>query len=131
MFCIHDLVVVSVPWLGTQLIGELLSSQFLEHARVTGVYTTDDFQASYNECDALGVLDLLEALDVCIQCDLDGEIEYEFPVYNHTETLDGLWDERDPRYVKENSLYGGVRLYTAPGTLHLFKSVFPHIQVSS
>ncbi|CAH0563355.1 unnamed protein product [Brassicogethes aeneus] len=129
VFCIQDLVVISVPWLGVQLIGELLSNHFLLHARVTGVYTTDDFQASYNQCDALGVLDLLEALDVCIQCDIDGEIEYEFPIYNHMETLEGLWDFRDPRYSIKDSKYGGVRLYTPPGTLHLFKSVFPHLQV--
>lgn len=58
---------ISVPWLGIQLIGELLSTQFLLHARVTGVYTVEDFQASYNQCDALGVLDLLEALDLCVQ----------------------------------------------------------------
>lgn len=55
-----------MSWLGTQLIGELLSSQFSNHARVTGVYTAEDFQSSYNQCDALGVLELLKALELCI-----------------------------------------------------------------
>ncbi|KRT78934.1 Ankyrin repeat-containing protein, partial [Oryctes borbonicus] len=58
VFCIQDLVVISVQWLGSQLIGELLSNQFILQARVTGVYTTEDFQASYNQCDAVAVLEL-------------------------------------------------------------------------
>lgn len=45
------------------------------------------------------------------------------------ETLEGLWDSQDPRYAISDSQYGGLRLYTAPGTYHLFKSVFPHIQI--
>lgn len=66
IFCIQDLVVISMTWLGSQLIGELLSSEFLNHTRVTGVYTAEDFQSSYNQCDALGVLELLKALELCI-----------------------------------------------------------------
>lgn len=50
-----------------QLIGELLSSQFLYHARVTGVYTAEDFQASYNQCDAIAVLELLKAFELCVE----------------------------------------------------------------
>ncbi|KAJ8953553.1 hypothetical protein NQ318_002973 [Aromia moschata] len=129
VFCVQDLVVISVPWLGSHLLGELLSTQFLLHARVTGVYTVEDFQAGYNQCDALGVLDLLEALDICVQCDIDGEVEYEFPIYNHTETLEGLWDAKDPRYSSNEAHYGGVRLYTPPGTYHLFKPIFPNLQI--
>ncbi|RZC35529.1 Ankyrin repeat domain containing protein [Asbolus verrucosus] len=129
VFCIQDLIVISVSWLGNQLLGELFSVDFFLHARVTGVYTTEDFQASFNQCDALGALDLLEALDICVQCDMDGEIEYEFPVYNHTERIEGLWDSEDPRYSTKDAQYGGIRLYTPPGTYRLLKSVFPHIQI--
>lgn len=67
VFCVQDLVVISVGWLGSQLLGDLFSNEFFLHARVTGVYTSEDFQASFNQCDALGALDLLEALDVCVQ----------------------------------------------------------------
>lgn len=131
MFCVQDLIVVSVPWLGSQLIGELLSFQFRLHARATGVYTAEDFQASYNQCDALGALELLKALELCIQCDVEGEIEFEFPIFNQTETLVGLWDAGDPRYRVTGANYGGTRLYTPKQTCHLFTSIFPHIQVSS
>lgn len=155
------MVVISVPWLGVQLLGEILSSQFLLHVRVTGVYTAEDFQAVFNQCDALGVLELLEALDICIevrqelrngkfvvrylpfkfqilkknyvvfQCDIEGEIEYEFPLYNQTETLEGLWDQTDSRYSSDNSVHGGIRLYSAPGTYHLFKPIFYNVQVGT
>lgn len=67
VFCIQDLIVISTDWLGTHLLGELLSTTFLSHARVTGVYTIEDFQASFNQCDALAALELLEALDICVQ----------------------------------------------------------------
>ena len=42
------------------------------------------------------------------QCDVDGDIEYEFPCYNFTEALDGLWSADDARY--EKGIYGGVLL---------------------
>lgn len=130
VFCVRDLVVISTAWLGTTLIGELLSSHFLHHARVTGVYTAEDFQASYNECDAFGVLDLLKAMGLCVQCEVDEELEYEFPIYNQTETLSGLWDPGDPRYRTTGACYGGVRLYAPPRAFHMFSSIFPLIQVS-
>ncbi|KAK5641907.1 hypothetical protein RI129_010454 [Pyrocoelia pectoralis] len=129
IYCINRLIVISVSWLGVQLIGEFLSSEFLSNVRATGVYTADDFQACFNQFDALGTLELLEALELCIQCEVDGEIEYEFPIYNQTETLSGLWDSGDPRYRTTGACYGGVRLYASPNCHHLFTSVFPHIQI--
>ncbi|XP_065164741.1 death-associated protein kinase 1-like isoform X2 [Atheta coriaria] len=127
--CVHNLIVLNVNWLGSNLIGELLSMRFLEHARVTGVYTAEDFQACFNQCDAIAVLELLEALDLCIPCEVEEDIEYEFPMYNLTETLAGLWDPDDPRYANDDCCYGGVRFRTAPNVLHIFNAVFCYIQV--
>ncbi|XP_060523349.1 death-associated protein kinase 1-like [Cylas formicarius] len=129
VYCIEHLVVLAVPWLGCHLLGELLSNQFISHARVTGVYTAEDFQATFNECDSSEVLELLEALHLCIHCDIEDEVEYEFPIYNQTETISGLWDPKDPRYSSRHSVYGGIRLYTSAGILHPFKSIFTHIQI--
>ncbi|KAK9888307.1 hypothetical protein WA026_000568 [Henosepilachna vigintioctopunctata] len=129
VFCIYDHIVISISWLGTELLGELLSANFLQHARVTGVYTAEDFQACFNQCDALGALSLLEDLSLCIRCDLEEEVEYEFPIYNRIETLEGLWDSDDPRYTGKSSHYGGVRLCTPPNTCHLLQSVFVFIQI--
>lgn len=69
-------------------------------------------------------------LYIWFQCEIDGEVEYEFPIYNQTETLPGLWDAGDPRYRTTGACYGGLRLFTPPSTPHMFTSVFPHIQVS-
>lgn len=65
-------------------------------------------------------------LDRGFQCEVDGEVEYEFPVYNQQEMVEGLWDPEDaPRS------YGGLRIYAAPGLHHMFTSLFPYMQVSS
>ncbi|KAG8222005.1 hypothetical protein J437_LFUL002766 [Ladona fulva] len=104
----QDLVNMCPQWLCSHVIGQLLSIEFMSEARITGCYTVDDFQVAFSECDALDMLQVLEALQLCTQCENDGEIEYEFPCYNLVETLDGLWDESDPRYL--NSCYGGVQL---------------------
>ena len=49
------------------------------------------------------------------QCDVDGDVEYEFPCYNYTEALEGLWSPEDARY-REGGIYGGVLLKTAAST---------------
>ncbi|XP_018326507.1 death-associated protein kinase 1 [Agrilus planipennis] len=129
VFYTGDLVVVCLTWLGKNLIGELLSNEFISNARTTGVYTADDFQACFTECDALGTIQLMESLHLCVQCLVDDDVEYEFPIYNQTETLPGLWDAHDPRYKSDETIYGGIQLHTPPNTLHLLFSVFSHIQV--
>lgn len=46
------------------------------------------------------------------QCQCDGDIEYEFPCYNQTETIAGLWSHEDRRY--DDGVYGGVLLRKQP-----------------
>ncbi|XP_068081595.1 death-associated protein kinase 1 [Anabrus simplex] len=125
----QDLVCFSPRWLCSQVIGQLLSLDFMAQARVTGCYTVDDFQVAFSECDALDMLQVLEALQLCTQCENDDELEFEFPCYNFVETLDGLWDGSDPRYADPDSCYGGVKLKSPPDTFHLIHSIFPRIQV--
>ncbi|XP_069694753.1 death-associated protein kinase 1-like isoform X2 [Periplaneta americana] len=125
----QDLVCLSPRWLCTNVIGQLLSLDFVAQARVTGCYTVDDFQVAFSECEALDVLQVLEALQLCTQCENDDELEFEFPCYNFVETLDGLWDASDPRYHDPDSCYGGVKLRSPPNTFHLIHSIFPRIQV--
>ncbi|KAL1488880.1 hypothetical protein ABEB36_014673 [Hypothenemus hampei] len=127
--CINHLVVLNVPWLGSQLIGELLSHHFISHAREIGVYTAEDFQSSYTQCESASVLELLESMDLCVQCDVDGEIEFEFPIYIQTETLKGLWEPNDTRYSSRNATFGGLRFYTSSGIYYMFKAIFCHIQL--
>ncbi|XP_034241726.1 death-associated protein kinase dapk-1-like isoform X2 [Thrips palmi] len=124
----QDVVVLSPQWLCEDIIGKLLSIEFITLARVTGCYTVEDFQAAFTECDASKLLVLLEQLQLCTHCENDGELEYEFPCYNMVEAIDGLWDSQDIRYG-DCASYIGLRLKTPPGTTHLLHSVFPRIQV--
>ncbi|XP_065333506.1 death-associated protein kinase 1-like isoform X1 [Cloeon dipterum] len=123
------LVFLCVRWLGNELLGQLLSPEFMAAARVTGCYTPLDFNSAFPQpADPNLVLHVLEALDCCVQCDNDGEIEYEFPCLNFMETIDGLWDPADPRYV--DGVYCGHRFRAPAGTSpYLLASIFPRIQV--
>ncbi|XP_042240945.1 death-associated protein kinase 1-like isoform X3 [Homarus americanus] len=123
----QDLVVLDPAWLTHQQLGHLLSTQYAAQARVTGCYTVDDFQMSFPECDALDLLQVLEALHLCTQCDNDGEIEYEFPCFNQVETLDGLWEKVDPRYT--DGVYGGVRLRSPAPTQYILPPIYVRLQV--
>ncbi|XP_071518371.1 death-associated protein kinase 1-like [Panulirus ornatus] len=123
----QDLVVLDPAWLTHQQLGHLLSTQYAAQARVTGCYTVDDFQMSFPECDALDLLQVLEALHLCTQCDNDGEIEYEFPCFNQVETLDGLWEKVDPRYT--DGVYGGVRLRSPAPTQYILPPIYIRLQV--
>lgn len=61
----QDVVVLSPSWLCEDIIGKLLSIEFITLARVTGCYTVDDFQSAFTECDASKLLMLLEQLQLC------------------------------------------------------------------
>lgn len=124
---VQDLVVLHPKWLCNEIIGNLLSHEKIITSRITGCFTVDDFQLMYPETDALDLLQVLEALEICTQCDNDGEIEYEFPCLNFVETIRGLW-ERDPKFG-ENTVYSGVRIKTPRSITGQLKHVFPRIQV--
>ncbi|KAM7309701.1 death-associated protein kinase 1 isoform X1 [Ixodes scapularis] len=123
----EDMVVLNPKWLCNSVIGELLSQEQLERSRVTGCYTVEDFQFVYPEADAIDLLQVLENLKMCTQCDNDGDVEYEFPCYNFVETLDGLWDPSDPRYA--GGVYCGVHVLPFDDFPHALASIFSRIQV--
>ena len=62
------------------------------------------------------------------QCEVDEDVEYEFPCYNFTEALDGLWSADDSRY--QHGIYGGVLLKASGGAAKnpLLWIMFPRIQ---
>ncbi|XP_059474229.1 death-associated protein kinase 1-like isoform X2 [Neocloeon triangulifer] len=123
------LVFLCLQWLGNELLGQLLSPESMAAARVTGCYTPLDFNSAFPQpADPNLVLHVLESLDFCVQCENDGEIEYEFPCLNFMETIDGLWDPADPRYV--DGVYCGHRMKVPAGTSpYLLATLFPRIQV--
>ncbi|CAM1295422.1 DAPK1 (predicted) [Pycnogonum litorale] len=123
----QDMVLYNPRWLCNEVVGHLLSHEHLDRARVTGCYSVDDIQLLFPETDALDLLQVLESVCVCTQCDNDGDIEYEFPCFNHVESLPGLWDKHDLRYI--DAVYGGVRLQYVPDVNSQLFSLFPRLQV--
>ncbi|XP_033750474.1 death-associated protein kinase 1-like isoform X3 [Pecten maximus] len=124
----QDLVILHPKWLSEDIIGNLISQEKIIQSRITGCFTVDDFQLMYPETDALDLLQVLEALEVCTQCDNEGEIEYEFPCLNFIETLNGLWQKDSKRFG--SAVYGGVRIQTDPELGGQLKHIFARIQVS-
>ena len=122
-----DLVVLDPKWLCTNVIGHLLSHDNTLHSRPTGCFTADDIQLMFGEWEAVELLQLLEALEICMHCDIDGDIEYEFPCLNFVETLHGLWEANDSRVP--NAVYAGFRLQCPRGMTNQLLHLFPRIQV--
>ena len=108
-------------------MGDLLSSEKLAQSRITGCFSVDDFQLMSPDSDALDQLQVLDSLEICTQCHLDGDIEYEFPCLNFVETIDGLWEKSDDK--TETVSYGGFRFQTPPGISNQLVHLFPRLQV--
>ena len=128
----HDLVVLDPKWLCCNLLGELLCNERLLQARPTGCFSREDLEINYQlllpEVETVQVLPLFEALEICTPCDVDGDVEYEFPCFNFIETLHGLWD-RDEKRIP-NAVYGGVRLQCPRGMSNQLIHLFPRLQTS-
>ncbi|XP_005108326.1 death-associated protein kinase dapk-1 [Aplysia californica] len=122
-----DLVVVSPRWLGVDVLGHIMSHERIAQARVIGCFSLDEFQLMYPSTDALSLLQVLEALEMCTPCEVDGDVEYEFPCLNFVEALEGLWLRDEKRF--QSPVYGGVRLHTSFQSGAQLKYLFPRIQV--
>ena len=121
-----SLVVLNPRWLCSDIIGNLISHEKIVQSRITGCFSVDEFQIMYPETDALDLLNLLEALEVCTRCEVDDDdIEYEFPCLNFVETLNGLW-QRDVKHFG-NAVYGGIRITSSESVAQL-KHIFPRVQ---
>lgn len=78
-----DYVVLSPEWLGTHIIGNLLSAEFLSRCRINGCYSVDEFASIYPEItEPVDLLRILDTLQLCAPIDIDGETEFEFPAFN-------------------------------------------------
>ena len=123
------MIVLNPKWLCSDIIGNLISHEKIVQSRITGCFTVHEFQIMYPETDAVDLLNVLEALEVCTHCDNDDEIEYEFPCLNFEETLNFFW-QRDLKHFG-NAIYGGVRLksYESSGQLkHVLTRIQAHLK---
>lgn len=123
----QDLIVLNPRWLCVDIIGHLLSQEHLELSKVTGTYIVEDIQQLFPDTDALDLLQVLESLHLCTQCDSDGEIEYEFPCFNMVDLDINAWEKNDLRYA--SGVYSGVRIQCWPADKHLLRCIIPRLQV--
>ena len=81
-----DYVVLSPEWLGTHIIGYLLSAEFISRCRANGCYSIDDFSQIYADIvEPADLLHILDTLQFCAPIDANGEAEFEFPAFNVLE----------------------------------------------
>lgn len=128
-----DFVVLSPQWLGSEVIGDLLSHELTVRCRPTGCFTIDDFQVVLPGATADDVLYLLAALGLSTRCSFgdetaEHEVEHELPCLNFVETLAGLWDREDDKTGSE-LVYGGLRFDAGRFGMDDFIHVFPRVQV--
>ena len=121
-----DLVILDPQWLCHEVCGLLLSDDFVAKSRVTGSYSLEDFQLAVPHWEAIELLPILEAIGVCTRCQVDNEIEYEFPCFNGLCAPVDVWSADDRRF--DDSVYGGVRLTITDDDEGLFSLMFPRIQ---
>lgn len=69
----EDLVILDVKWLCNGVLGRLLSYEITSKCRPTGCFGSDDFQILFSDCEAVELLQLLQALAFCTRCDLSDE----------------------------------------------------------
>ncbi|XP_043203160.1 death-associated protein kinase 1-like [Amphibalanus amphitrite] len=123
----QDLITLSPQWLCGDILGQMLSPEFVRRTRDSGCYTLDEFQALVPHWDGLDLLQVLETLHVCTQCDSAGDIVYEFPCHNRGAEPEGLWAPPGPDGPR--LCYGGVLLRPPDGTELLMSPLLPRLQV--
>ena len=126
-------MVLSPQWLGSEVIGDLLSRELTMRCRPTGCFTIDDFQVVLPGATADDVLYLLAALGLSTRCSFgdetaEHEVEHELPCLNFVETLAGLWDREEDNSGAQ-MVYGGLRFEAGRFGIDDFIHVFPRVQV--
>ncbi|KAI1731383.1 protein kinase domain-containing protein [Ditylenchus destructor] len=120
-----DYVVLTPEWLGTHIIGTLLSAKFLSECHTNGSYSTGEFSAIFPEIAEPGdLLHILDTLQLCAVLEA-GSTEFEFPAFILDEAPKEVWQNNRPNYV-----YGGMRIVPMRGMERSLQSTFPRIQVA-
>ncbi|GMT30636.1 hypothetical protein PFISCL1PPCAC_21933 [Pristionchus fissidentatus] len=121
-----DFVVLNAEWLGTHIIGQLLSAEFLSKCRLSGCYTIDQFVPIYSEIpEPADLFQILDTLQLCAPLECDDETSWEFPAFIQLEPPKDVWNKERPSYS-----YGGVRVLPMRGMERSLQSTFPRIQVA-
>ncbi|CAF1135873.1 unnamed protein product, partial [Didymodactylos carnosus] len=134
----QDLICFDPHWLCHTTLGKLFSANDIKHTVLNnvskvklkqqrclnGTYSVDDIQMIFPETDALDLLQIFCAFDLCVQYDVYGDIEYEFPQLNSADIIPGLWEKRSG----VNYTYIGCEIRCRTNN-ELLWAIFPRIQV--
>ncbi len=118
---LQEIILIEPRWLLSNVLGQLLNTESAEQPY--GQYSVHYIQTMFPDTDASDIVQLLEAMDICIQ----GSV-CEFPSLMRGNAPIGTWEKED-----ENgniSVYGGVRLQVADYNSLLPLGFFPRVQLS-
>ena len=118
---LQEIILIEPRWLLSHVVGQLLSPDTVEQPY--GQYSVHYIQSMFPETDVSDIIQLLEAMDICIQ----GSV-CEFPSLMRGSAPIGVWEKED-----ENgnvSVYGGVRIQVADYSSSLPIGFFSRVQLS-
>ncbi|CDW58108.1 death associated protein kinase 1 [Trichuris trichiura] len=119
-----DFIVLNPNWLCHEIIGRLLSYEFLRNCRPTGIYTTDEIlQLFPTVSDITEFSRLLEAVGLGTVIHSDGNDAFEFSSMNFSRPPPNLWEP-----VSTSFVYAGIRLVPRRGMDHLVRGLFLRVQ---
>lgn len=134
-----DLVVLSPQWLCHDVLGFLLSHDFV--SQHNGRYSTNELHSMFSDYDGDQVVSLLEYLELCSEMTDRGgtdvnDIEFEFPCYNLMDADDRFVDaaveeeEQEENVTSENSgwVFGGSRVVASSVCSAQLTHVFARVQ---
>ena len=125
----QDLIILSPRWLMVDMIGHFLSHDHISSNKITGIYSIDDIQAEVPETDALDLLQVLESLCLCVPCDHEGDIAYEFPCLALNEPQEDVWNKS---LAYTDPVYCGLRIqceeHVPSG--HILLCIFSRLQIA-
>jgi hypothetical protein len=118
-----DYVVLTPEWMGTHVLGTLLSAQFIATCRPDGCYNVEQFTSVFPEItEPAQLLNMLDTLQLCAPID---ETHFEFPAFILTEAPKDIWLRNRQNYV-----YGGLLIKPMRGMERSLQSTFARIQVA-
>lgn len=121
----EDLVVIDPKWFGTEILGRLLSYEYIATAPETGRLSNHDLQVLFPRLDVLDLVRLLQAVNICVAVKAGEEVEYDFLMLNVVECLpstDWTTDE-----LSDDIVCGGIRIVSPPELSEQMEYVYPRL----
>ena len=124
----EDLVVLNPNWLGTKILGRLLSFENLSQVQDTGKISASGIQRMFPKVDVSRLVRLLETMDICVEVKSSDAVEYYFPCFNCLDLASSnVWDLKE---LDKDLACGGIRI-ASPGNIgNQLTYVFSHVALS-